>query len=128
MKIVFKTNFTWLLFFIIVCIGCKRDRKNTPEYVAKEYISALMNKDWEKAKKYATPEINAIVDMAAKQNSNFGLTEVKDIICEKRNNGEFESATCYFCCSTDTNFRCIHLNNSANKQWKVILVKEGPCR
>jgi hypothetical protein len=123
------TTFGILFFFSTLLVSC--ENKNSPEYVTKQYLLALKDKDWEKAKRYSTKEIWTMLDFMKKNGTEVGITEVKDINCtmDKKGHTDYSFAKCYFCCSSDTNFRCLELTNKEDHTWKVFLVKEGEgCR
>jgi len=113
-----------LIFLLILGPIACGPNKNIPEYVAKQYLEALKNKDWEKAKSYTTKEGAANLDMMKSLGTDFGLTEVKDIECKIYNKNE---AICNFCCS-DSDFYCIDLRRGDDRKWFVFMPKDGGCR
>jgi hypothetical protein len=111
-----------ILFLILILIGILScTSKNTPEYVAKQYLTALKDKDWETAKKYATKNTCDELDMAKELGTDFGIIEIKDIRCE----GDEDSKRCFFCCSKDSVFSCIHvIRDEQDGKWKAYSSKE----
>jgi N-acetylneuraminic acid mutarotase len=112
-----------IIFILLISFLSCRENKNTPEYVVKQYLIALKNKEWEKAKEYTTKETTQNLDMMKSSGIDFGITEVKDVKCSVKNN----EAVCTFCCSKDSAFYCLDLKME-NKKWTVFMPKDGGCR
>jgi hypothetical protein len=102
-----------LLFSILLMAGSCGSMKDTPEDIAKKYLTALKNKDWETALKYATPSTRDQIEMMKSLGTEFGITEIKDIKCEVRDS----RAMCTFCCAKDSNFNRILLTLNDKNQW-----------
>ena len=88
---------------------------------AKEYLMALMNKDFDKCKTLATKETAQNLDMMKSLGTDFGLTEVKDVKCKTKDN----EAKCTFCCTQDTSFKELILKKEGDK-WLAHQPKETP--
>ena len=88
---------------------------------ATDYLNALKNKDYEKAKSLATKETAANLDMMNSMGADFNLTEVKDVKCTVKEN----EATCTFCCTKDTSFKELKLKKEGDK-WLAHQPKETP--
>ncbi len=88
---------------------------------AQEYLKALKDKDWDKAKTMATKETAQNLDMMNSLGTDFGLTEVKDVKCVTVGN----EATCTFCCTKDTSFKELKLKKEG-KVWLAHQPKEIP--
>jgi hypothetical protein len=98
------------VFFVL--LSCGPDR-STPEYAAKQYLTALKNKDWETAEKYSIYFSEDEFNMIAAEDDGFGITEIKDIKCEI--NGS--KAICYFCCSNDSSFNRVAMILNDKNKW-----------
>src|SRR5687768_14166669 len=94
---------------------------NAAEKAATEYLNALKNKDFDKAKTLATKETAQNLDMMKSLGTDFGLTEVKDVKCTVKEN----EATCTFCCTKDTSFKELKLKKEGDK-WLAHQPKETP--
>lgn len=105
-----------LVVFLTACGG-----GNAAEKTATEYLNALKNKDFKKAKTLATEETATNLDMLESMGADLGLSEVKDVKCIVK---EYE-ATCTFCCSKDTSFKELKLKKEAGK-WLAHQPKEVP--
>lgn len=92
---------------------------NGPEKVATEYLNALKNKDWDKAKSLGNEDTKAKVDGIKGFGGDAGIKEVKDVKCEVKEN----DATCSFCCMTSGN-GSVKLKKEGDK-WVVADKKEG---
>jgi hypothetical protein len=101
-----------LFSICLLLFSCGPD-KSTPEYAAKKYLTALKNKDWETAMKYATPATREQIDMMKALGTDFGITEIKDIRCDVKGS----RAMCYFCCSKDSSFNKVLLVLNDQNQW-----------
>lgn len=107
-------KYLYILTIVLTTTICScGPNKKSPEYVARQYLTALRNKDWETAKIYSTKEARLNIDMMASLGSDFRITEIKDIECRKRGN----NAICTFCCSEDTGFKQIYLVMQDDGQW-----------
>ncbi len=113
----------YLIFILLLSITTGCVNKSSPEYVARQYLIALKNKDWETAKKYSSKEAAQNLDLMKEFGTDFGLTDVKDIKCKVRSN----QAECTFCCS-DSDFYCVDLLKRDGEKWKVVMPKDGGCR
>ena len=102
--------------FLAACGG-----GNAAEKAATEYLNALKNKDFDKAKTLATKETAQNLDMMKSLGTDFGLTEVKDVKCKV----EGDKATCTFCCTKDTSFKELKLQKDGDK-WLAHQPKETP--
>jgi hypothetical protein len=102
--------------FLAACGG-----SNPAEKAATEYLNALKNKDFDKAKTLATKETAQNLDMMKSLGTDFGLTEVKDVKCTVKEN----EATCTFCCTKDTSFKELKLKKEGDK-WLAHQPKETP--
>jgi len=102
--------------FLAACGG-----GNAAEKAATEYLNALKNKDFDKAKTLATKETAQNLDMMKSLGTDFGLTEVKDVKCTVKEN----EATCTFCCTKDTSFKELKLKKDGDK-WLAHQPKETP--
>ena len=102
--------------FLAACGG-----GNAAEKAATEYLNALKNKDFDKAKTLATKETAQNLDMMKSLGTDFGLTEVKDVNCTVKEN----EATCTFCCTKDTSFKELKLKKEGDK-WLAHQPKETP--
>lgn len=102
--------------FLAACGG-----GNAAEKAATEYLNALKNKDFDKAKTLATKETAQNLDMMKSLGTDFGLTEVKDVKCTVKEN----EATCTFCCTKDTSFKELKLKKEGDK-WLAHQPKETP--
>lgn|SRR5688500_15460719 len=91
------------------------------EKAATDYLNALKNKDFDKAKTLATKETAQNLDMMKSLGTDFGLTEVKDVKCKV----EGDKATCTFCCTKDTSFKELKLQKEGDK-WLAHQPKETP--
>lgn len=119
-----KKTLLILIFLALAATGCKED-KTSPEYIAKQYLLALKNKDWETAKKYGTKELSQYIDMSKQYNDNFGVTDARNINCQIKDR-EKTLAVCTFCCSTDTNFTRLKLQKTATGWLVIPHNKEAP--
>jgi len=73
--------------------GCGVD-KDSPEYTARLYLTALKNKDWEEAKKYCSDGAMNNLDAAILAGIPIEITEVRNIRCKVKQG----QAICTFCC------------------------------
>ena len=105
-----KVLLLFLIYFLL--LSCGPD-KTTPEYAAKQYLTALKNSDWETAMKYATPESRGPIEMLKSLDADMGITEIRDIKCEVKDS----KAMCYFCCSKDSSFNRVLLTLSDKNKW-----------
>ena len=103
--------------FLAACGGCA----SPAEKAATDYLNALKNKDFDKAKTLATKETAQNLDMMKSLGTDFGLTEVKDVKCKV----EGDKATCTFCCTKDTSFKELKLQKDGDK-WLAHQPKETP--
>jgi hypothetical protein len=67
-----------------------------PEKVATDYLTSLMEKNWDKARELGTAETKTVLDFITQNQGDYGITEVKDVKCEITDN----TAECTFCCSS----------------------------
>jgi hypothetical protein len=113
-----------ILSFLLFSFSCG-ENKNTPEYVTKQYLLAFQSKDWDKAVSYIAKEDKANFDMFRSLNNNAGITEVKDIRCEKKDS----SSNCTFCCFNDSInsmfSNTVHLRKNKEGTWEVRIPKES---
>lgn len=79
-----------------------------PEKVATDYLNALKNKEWDKAKALGNEDTKAKVDGIKSFGGDAGITEVKDVKCDVKET----EAVCTFCC----------MKEGANQ---IKLVKDG---
>lgn len=103
--------------FLAACGG----GQSPAEKAATDYLNALKNKDYDKAKTLATKETAQNLDMMKSLGTDFGLTEVKDVKCKI----EGTIATCTFCCTKDTSFKELKLQKDGEK-WLAHQPKETP--
>lgn len=101
-----KVLFGVLAIAFLASCGAKG---NGPEKVATEYLNALKNKEWDKAKALGNEETKAKIDGIKGFGGDAGITEVKDVKCEVKEN----EAECSFCCMKE------------GGSSKLKLVKEG---
>lgn len=101
-----KVLFGVLAIAFLASCGAKG---NGPEKVATEYLNALKNKEWDKAKAMGNEDTKAKVDGIKGFGGDAGITEVKDVKCEVKEN----EAECSFCCMKE------------GGSSKLKLVKEG---
>ncbi len=101
-----KVLFGVLAIAFLASCGAKG---NGPEKVATEYLNALKNKEWDKAKALGNEDTKAKVDGIKGFGGDAGITEVKDVKCEVKEN----EAECSFCCMKE------------GGSSKLKLVKEG---
>jgi hypothetical protein len=123
-----KSNIIILTIASLICsqfffLSCGNN-KNTPEYVTKQYLIALKNKDYDKAKKYTDHTMGIAFDLVIQKGFDFGVDDVKDIKCSVNGN----EAICLFCCSKDSNFNCVDLFKKDGEPWKIVIPKENSCR
>lgn len=71
--------------------------KGGPESVATDYLNALKNKEWDKAKALGNEDTKAKIDGIKSFGGDAGITEIKDVKCEVNGN----DAECSFCCMKD---------------------------
>lgn len=101
-----KVLFGVLAIAFLASCGAKG---NGPEKVATEYLNALKNKEWDKAKALGNEDTKAKIDGIKGFGGDAGITEVKDVKCEVKEN----EAECSFCCMKE------------GGSSKLKLVKEG---
>jgi len=101
-----KVLFGLLAIAFLASCGAKG---NGPEKVAIEYLNALKNKEWDKAKALGNEDTKAKIDVFKQFGGDAGITEVKDVKCEVKEN----DAECSFCCMKE------------GGSSKLKLVKEG---
>jgi len=92
---------------------------NGPEKVASEYLNALKNKEWDKAKALGNEDTKAKVDGIKGFGGDAGITEVKDVKCTVTDN----TATCTFCCMKEGDGK-VNMVKEGDK-WIVNDKKEG---
>ena len=102
--------------FLAACGG-----GNAAEKAATDYLNALKNKDFDKAKTLATKETAQNLDMMKSLGTDFGLTEVKDVKCTVTG----DKAVCTFCCTKDTSFKELKMKKDGDK-WLADQPKETP--
>ena len=107
---------------MLVLLSCTN--KNTPEYAAKQYLTALKNKDWETAKKYSSDDVDYMLDLMKADGSDFRITEIKDIKC--RPSDGLNCYICTFCCTQDSAFQYIFLDKSKEGNWQSCHRKHIP--
>lgn len=100
-----KVLFGFLAVAFLASCGSKG---NGPEKVATEYLNALKDKNWDKAKELGNEDTKAKVDGIKGFGGDAGITEVKDVKCTVTDN----NAECTFCCMKEGD-------------GKLKLVKEG---
>lgn len=101
-----KVLFGVLAIAFMASCGAKGNR---PEKVATDYLNALKNKEWDKAKEMGNEDTKAKIDGIKGFGGDAGITEVKDVKCEVKDN----EAECSFCCMKE------------GGSSKLKLVKEG---
>jgi hypothetical protein len=109
------------IILTVTIFSCEQNKKS-PEYVAREYLTALKNKDWEVAKKHSTPEQAQNLVFADSLDIDFGILEIKDIKCKVKE----DKAECTYCCSTDSGFGNYLKLRKEKGEWKVLPNKESP--
>lgn len=90
-----------------------------PEKVATDYLNALKNKEWDKAKELGNEDTKAKIDGIKSFGGDVGIIEVKDVKCEVKDN----EAECSFCCMKDGESSTLKLVKEGNK-WIVNDKKE----
>lgn len=80
--------------------------KISPNYVAESYLKALMDKDYQRAKFFSDSGDYDNIDMMKELKMDFGLSEVKNVNCEVKDNRAF----CSFCCTADTMWKDMRLS------------------
>jgi hypothetical protein len=94
----------------------------SPNYVAESYLTALMDKDYNRLKVFSDSADYDNIDMMKELEMDLGIYEVKDISCDIKDNG----AKCTFCCTKDTSWKYIKLQFD-NGHWFIQPAKEdGP--
>lgn len=102
-------------FMVAFAIGCGSST-NTPEYACKQYLLALKDHNYERAKEFAdSPDY---IDCMLRIHQDFAITDARDIVCEEEGN----TAKCYFCCWKD-NPSQLRLVKSGNA-WRIADAKE----
>jgi hypothetical protein len=79
-----------LPLFLISC----GENKDSPQYVARLYLTALKNKDWDEAKKYCSDGAMNNLDAAIRIGMPIEITDVRNIRCKVKDG----QAVCTFCC------------------------------
>jgi len=115
---VMKQRLAVCFFMLGITISCGVD-KNSPKYITEQYLLALKEKNWEKAKIYTDDTGVSNINCMKEMNQDMGLTDVKNIKCEIKN----EKAVCSFCCMKNDTNPSINLRK-INDIWKVLGVKE----
>ncbi len=101
--------------FLFACGGDKG-----PEKVAKEYLTALKEKNYDKAKGLGTEDTQQMLDALVQFGAAPVVDEVKDIKCEV--NGE--EAVCTFCCMKEGKNEL--MMKQVDGKWLVNEKKENP--
>lgn len=116
-------NILFCLVFLTVSVfvSCGPD-KNSPEYIAEQYMLSLKAKDWEKAKEFSDETGRDALDCIISLGNDSYLVEVdriQDMVCET----ESDHGICSFCCSEDN--KRLELNMIKEKEgWNVAGKKE----
>ena len=126
-KIIYISIGVCFTFLLVTCglnlsYNFEFNSYSSPNSVATRYLTFLMHKNYDKAKKLATKETAQNLDMMKVLDSDFGITVVKDVKCKIVTNDE---ASCTFCCSKDTSFKELKLRKEGN-QWLAHQPKEVP--
>ncbi len=116
------------LFVFLGMVSCQK--KNSPEYVTKEFLTAVQKKDWDKAKSLgdeATKKHITFWEFMEENISDTATTdenwikEIKDIKCEVKDS----TATCFYCCVFEDQKSMINLVKKDGK-WLISHGKESP--
>ena len=111
------TKFFAGAFAVAVLASCGGG--NGADKVATDYLSALKDKNYTKAKELGTKNTQDMLDALTSMNMAPVIEEVKDVKCTE----EGEKATCTYCCAKDGK-NSISLVKEGDK-WLVDEKKEG---
>jgi len=111
------TKFLAGAFAVVVLASCGGG--NGADKVATDYLTALKDKNYTKAKELGTKDTQDMLDALTSMNMAPVIEEVKDVKCTE----EGDKATCTYCCAKDGK-NTLSLVKEGDK-WLVNEKKEG---
>jgi hypothetical protein len=111
------TKFLAGAFAVAVLASC--GGKNGADKIATDYLNALKDKNYTKAKELGTKNTQDMLDALTSMNMAPVIEEVKDVKCTEEGN----KATCTYCCAKDGK-NTLNLIKEGDK-WLVDEKKEG---
>lgn len=105
------------VFAVAILASC--GGANGPEAIVKDYLTALKDKNYAKAKELGTKNTQDMLDALTQMNMAPEVSDVKDIKCTVEGN----AATCTFCCMKEkTEIKLV----KEGEKWLIDDKKEAP--